>query len=232
MPSVAGAERESRGLWARLRAHPGRKLAVLLGLSVGICVPYFGLQRLHAFPLRTLPATAIDRAIAFDPAWIWAYLSIAVLVPIAPLLAVRGDDLLRYAKGLALLCLPCFAAYVLFPVDGPRPHAAPLDGAYALIISVDRAANSLPSLHAGLAVYSLLFGYRVAHGALGRRGRVALALGGSAWGALILYSTLATKQHWALDLPLGVLLAWSAHARVWRAAVRSEGREELPLTVS
>lgn len=225
-------EREPRGLRARLRMHLGAKIAVLLGLSVGICVPYFALQRIDAFPLRSVPVTLLDRWIDFAPAWIWAYLSLGLLVPLAPLLATRRDELTRYAKGLALLCMPCFAAFLLFPVAGPRPAPPPAHEVYELLVAYDRPANSLPSLHAGLVVYSLLFAWRVLRDGLSRPARVALGGAGSLWGVLILYSTLATRQHWAVDLPAGMLLALSAHALAWRAAERVPRRGEVPLTAS
>jgi hypothetical protein len=217
-------------LRTRLRAQLGTKIAVLLGLSVGICVPYFTLQRVRAFPARTAPALPIDGWIAFDPGWIWTYLSIALLVPLAPLLATRRDELARYARGLALLCLVCFAAFLFFPVEGPRPDRLEEPHAmYELLVSWDRPSNSLPSLHAGLVVYSLLFAFRVLGSDVGRSARIGLGLAGLSWGALILYSTLATRQHWAVDLPAGVLLAASAHALVWRDAQRAAARAGAPL---
>jgi len=208
-------------LGTRLRTCLPEKVAVLLGLSVGICVPYFTLQRVGAFPLRTLPVTPLDRWIDFDPSWIGAYLSLALLVPIAPLLATRREQLVRYAKGLTLLCLPSFAVFLLFPVEGPRPDAAPGHALYRLLISWDGASNAFPSLHAGLAVFSLLFAYRVLVDDVGGRARAALGIVGSLWGTAILFSTLATKQHWAIDLAPGVLLACAAHALAWRRAARA-----------
>jgi membrane-associated phospholipid phosphatase len=202
----------------RVVALLGTKIVVLLGLAVGICVPYFSLQRLDLFPRRTPPALSLDGSIPFTPAWLWAYLSIALLVPLAPLLATRRDELARYARGLALVCLPCFAAFLLVPVDGPRPAVLPPHGGYEWLASVDRATNSFPSLHAALAVYSLLFASRVMRRDVSRGAWAALAAAGSLWVLAILYSTLATRQHWAIDLPAGVLLAWFAHARVWRSA--------------
>jgi membrane-associated phospholipid phosphatase len=89
-------------------------------------------------------------------------------------------------------------------------------GLYALIVGVDRPSNSLPSLHAGLALYSLLFAWRVGAGELSCRTRLLCGLAGALWGSLILYSTLATKQHWVVDLPAGMLLALAAHALAWR----------------
>ncbi len=213
----------------RLRACLPEKLAVLLGLSVGICVPYFSLQRLRGFTLHTLPITPVDRWIAFDPSWIGAYLSLALLVPIAPLLATRREQLVRYAKGLTLLCLPSFAVFLLFPVAGPRPDIDAGHALYGLIVAYDGPSNAFPSLHAGLAVFSLLFAYRVTCEALGRPARATLGIAGSLWGTAILYSTLATKQHWAIDLAPGVLLACAAHAFVWRRAARVARPDELAI---
>jgi len=209
----AGESKLLRTLLTRPRLLLREKVAVLLGLAVGICVPYFTLQRLDVFPLRALPVTAVDLWIPFQPAWIWAYLSIALLVPIAPLLATRREQLMRYAKGLALLCLPCFAAFLVFPVEGPRPEVAGADALYELLVSWD----------------SLLFALRVLRDDGSVRGLSAHAVSGWTWGALILYSTLATKQHWAIDLPAGVLLACAAHALAWRDAQRVPGRDEVAL---
>jgi membrane-associated phospholipid phosphatase len=237
-PPAAGPGREqtpapgrlSAHLGAHLSAHLGAKVAVLLGLTVGICVPYFALQQIEVFPHRTPYLTALDRLIPFDPAWIWPYLSITLLVPLMPMLSTSREQLGRYARGLALLCLACFAAFLLFPVLGPRPDVFPEHGLYALIVSYDRPSNSLPSLHAGLTTYSLLYGYRVLRGELAGRGRIAYMAFAAIWGGAILYSTMATKQHWAMDLPAAVLLAYGAHALAWRGAPNAQGRESVALS--
>ena len=213
--SLARAQRLG---WARLRLELGPKVGVLLGLTVGICVPYFLLQRGTLFPLRTLPRTGLDAWIGFDPVWVWVYATIAVLVPLLPLQATSREELVRYAKGLALLCAACFAIFLLFPVEGPRPLAPPDQASYRALISVDSPTNSMPSLHAALTLYSFLFGHRVLRNVLGSAGRAAYALGAVAWTGAILYSTLALKQHWALDLPPGLALAWLAHRWAWRDA--------------
>lgn len=213
----------------RLRAQLPAKIAVWLGLAVGICVPYFTLQRLELFPRREVPVLALDGAIRFEPSWLWAYLSLGLLVPLAPLLATRTDELARYARGLALLCLACFAAFLLVPVEGPRPVVPPDHGAYRMLVAVDRPANSFPSLHAGLAVYSLLFAWRALRDDLSPAARRALAAAGGIWVALILYSTLATRQHWAVDLPAGMAVAVGAHTLAWRHADRVAQPDELPV---
>lgn len=189
------------------------KVVVWLALAVGICVPYFGLQHWTAGPPGTIPVTWLDRIVPFEPGWIWAYASLAVLVPIAPLMAPQRADLKAYGLGLAALCIPCFMIFLLYPVLGPRPVAPEaVGGLYGFIVSVDRPSNSLPSLHAGLTTYSLLYLWRVLAPALDGSGRRILTGLSLVWAGMILYSTLATKQHWLLDLPAGVLLGTLAHA--------------------
>jgi hypothetical protein len=205
-------------LGARLRAHLREKVMVLLGLSVGICVPYFLLQQLAWRAPRAAWVTPLDLEIAFDPRWIRAYASLALLVPLAPLLTSTREDLARYARGLACLCLPAFLAFLLFPVAGPRPPELPANGLYAWIAAVDRPLNSLPSLHAGLTVYSLLHLWRALADAVPRSTWLVLVGLGVVWGAAIVFSTLATKQHWVADLPGGIALAWAAHAWAWRSS--------------
>ena len=107
----------------------------------------------------------------------------------------------RFGRGIAALCLPCFAGFLLAPMPGPRPDVAGLEGAYGWLIGVDATWNSFPSLHAGLVVFSFLYGWRVLGRELGPRGRRLFVLLSLAWAASILYGTLATKQHWLADLP-------------------------------
>jgi membrane-associated phospholipid phosphatase len=211
-------------LVARMRACLPAKIGVWVGLAIGICVPYFGLQHVGGPAPRALAETFVDRAIPFSPAWIYVYVSLGVLVPLAPLLAATRAELTRYAVGLTLLCVPCFLIFLAVPVLGPRPTATAGPDLYTLIVLVDRPSNSLPSLHAGLTLYSLLFTHRILGRTLSPSGRRAMATFGAAWGALILYSTLATKQHWAVDLPAGMLIAWAAHRLAWRSDARQPDR--------
>lgn len=207
---------------ARLGLHLPAKLLVLGGLALGICIPYFGLQHLLGAPEWTPQATALDDAIAFDDRWVWAYHSLTLLVPIVPLMATQREELVRYANGLALLCLPCFVIFALFAVAGPRPEAAaeitrdnPL---YQLILGVDGTGNSLPSLHVALTLYSLCFGYYLARRALTPERLRVYVTAATIWGCLIVFSTLAIKQHWLIDLPPGALLGWLACRLTWRDA--------------
>ncbi len=79
-----------QGLSSRLTSHLPAKTAVWLGLAVGICIPYFTLQRVPFFPLESVPTTPIDDWITLTPSFIWAYLSVAALVPTPEAMKLGG----------------------------------------------------------------------------------------------------------------------------------------------
>lgn len=187
-------------------------------MAVFICVPYFGLQQGPWREPWIPPVTFLDRAVSLDPRWIPLYLSIVVLVPVFPLLAERREEVIRYVLGIGLLSLPCFLCFALWPAAGPRPEQAAGD-LHAWLVGVDRTWNSMPSLHAGLATYSGLYGWHLLRRELSPPARAGLAIGLTGWVVAILYATLATKQHWALDLPPAIALAGLAHGVMVRTSL-------------
>lgn len=205
--------------WAsRLRAELGWKVGLSVLLTALFCLPYFLLQRFPPRSPTTLEPGWLDRRVAFDAGWTWVYQSVYLLLPIAPWLARRREHLRRYARGFLYLLLPSLLIFALWPVAGPRPPEAPAGGLYALLVAYDTPLNAFPSLHVGLAAYSVLFGRRLLleEGA-GGAARRAVLLAAGAWLLLIAYATLATKQHYAVDLPAGAAIAWLAHALAWRS---------------
>jgi hypothetical protein len=165
-----------------------------------------------------LPMTVVDRVVPFDPAWVYAYASMYVMLIIPPLLATRAEQLWRYTLGATIMFLGAAVIFIAWPVEYPRPALAGVaPSLYRFVVSVDRPINSIPSLHAGLVAYTLFFAGR-ALGDLPARVRRFMLIVGVVWSAVILYGTLATKQHYLLDLPPGALLAWVAHRLAWRAA--------------
>ena len=178
------------------------KLWLGAALAIFFCAGYFGLQRLRPTG-RTLPLIFLDRWTGFSPAWAWAYQSIYLLFPTAWLAGTRGE-LWRYAAGFVGVSLVGFACFWAWPVAGPRP--AGLHGSmYGWVVGYDGPTNSIPSLHVALATFCALFAARMlrAHKWAGP----ALA----AWVALIAWATLATKQHYALDLLPAVPLGWAGY---------------------
>ena len=201
-------------LAARVTAHWRFKVVLSIALTILFCVPYFTLQHVIVFPVRTLSLTPIDEAIAFNPRWVWVYQSVYVLIAVVPWLATSRPHLERYARGFAVLSLAAFACFLFFPVAGPRPDAVPDTGMFSWLVWYDRPTNALPSLHVGLAAYTVFFGARISATSLDATTRFGLITIGALWVAAISYAALATKQHYAVDLPAGALVAWLTHRQV------------------
>jgi len=189
------------------------KLALYFVLSAVFCLGYFGLQRFPLYPARTLPLSSLDEAIGFHPSAVFIYQSVYLLIPMFPFLANTPEQLFRYVRGFAWLCGASFLIFGLLPIDGPRPDVNSHNVMFQLMTSYDAKANAMPSLHLGLAVYSILFGHQLSKGMVQLRRIVWIAV---VWTLLIAYATLATKQHYAIDLPAGAALAGVSHYLAWR----------------
>ena len=178
--------------------------AALLGY---FCIFYFTLQRVLLFVPHQFELSRIDLAIPFDARWTIVYQSLYLFLPL-PWLASSNDQLRRYARGFFIVTLISFAFFLVFPVEGPRPDIMTSDPMYRLLLAYDRNLNAFPSLHAALAVYTFLFALRILPSKF--------AIAGSAWIALVLYATMATKQHYAIDVVAGVIVAIAADFLAWR----------------
>jgi membrane-associated phospholipid phosphatase len=213
------------------RANWKMKAALSAGLTLFFCLPYFTLQRVTLFPARTLPLSAIDRAIDFDPRWVWAYQSVYLLLTIVPWLITTHLELRRYARGFVQLSAVGFAFFLLLPVRGPRPDVEAADLMFRILQWYDRPLNCFPSLHVGLAAYSVLVATSVSRGPSTSLGtgpstplgtsrmtpaaRWSVVFLAGLWTAVIAYAALATKQHYAVDLPAGALLACVCYWWTW-----------------
>lgn len=198
-------------MFARLKAEWRLKALLFLALSTIFWPCYLFLSR-HAFlPLREVPVTGLDEIVTFQPEfWAWVYLSQFLATGTLPLLLTTREAIRRYANSLLLMGVTSFAVFLFIPTQGPRP--ADIGGSVAMrfIAHADGELNALPSLHAAFVVGMAclarrMFGPKV----------LPLAV---LWGSAILYSTLATKQHYALDLLAGGALGWCADWLSWRGS--------------
>ncbi len=215
---------------ARLKTEVSLKLWLLLTLSSVFCVFYFGLQSVELFPIRHPPEIFLDRIVRFDPRWTWVYQSIYLLVPVLPWLATEREELVRYIRGFVFLSGVCFSVFLFIPTEGPRPSAIVAHWGYQLLVSYDSEMNVFPSLHIGLTVFTFLFGYEILHKSLQPRGRRIFVLVAVGWAVMVSFATLATKQHWAVDLPAGAVVAWVAHLWAGRIYVGQKLRQSQKLS--
>jgi membrane-associated phospholipid phosphatase len=168
-----------------------------------------------------------ERRLPFVPWAVWIYLSMDVLLLIAPLVLRTWRELLPLWLVLVGETVVAAVCFVLLPVT-PRfaPFVAP-DGvtgvAFAFADTVNLTGNLLPSLH---VAYALTAGLALAHAARQqRRGWVAQ---GSwiIWALAIAVSTVLLRQHHVLDVAGGFALGavgwfllgrWAGSARVLAA---------------
>jgi membrane-associated phospholipid phosphatase len=205
-PGTRSTQETARLGWLgpRLKAHWRFKLMAWAIIVIAFFVGYFLLLGFPIFPVREMPATALDRLIAFQPGALPLYLSLYLYIPLAPWLLDNKRDLNACCLVSSGLCLVGLAIFLCWPTVIPRPDSA----AYRPLIAIDGPGNACPSLHAASAVFSAIcIDHMARH--LGDRG---LARGLSwFWCLGILYATLATKQHVAVDLVAGTVLgaAWA-----------------------
>jgi len=208
----------SNDLRSRLSAHWRIKLLLLIGLTTAFTAPYIYLAHHPLTRLHQVPMTWLDRAAGFEPRWVWVYQSLYLLTGSLPWFAQTRRQLRNYVIGFALLSAASFAVFIFFPTRCPRVASPNASGMYKALLAYDGPFNAMPSMHVGILFYTLCFAGRVA-APISRFGWIVLLT----WFWLIAWSTLALKEHYALDLVAGVALAWLADGAAWSRQLRIRG---------
>ena len=213
--------RVSGQLWPRIMTHIHLKAWGITAFMSLFFVAYLHLLKNPFFPVFQMPLTAIDGWVAFYPPALFFYCSLWVYVSLPVTLILDRRSLFAYGTDIGLLCLLGLLCFLLMPTVVPLPAIDwALHPTMAFLKNVDAAGNACPSLHVATAVFSG-FWLDAQLCRLGSRGKLRWANG--LWCLAIVYSTLATKQHVALDALAGFLLgasgAWlSLRRAVHRAA--------------
>ncbi|MET0379120.1 MAG: phosphatase PAP2 family protein [Spongiibacteraceae bacterium] len=167
-------------------------------------VGYVYLLKYPAIDAVTVPTIWLDRVIAFNPVALPIYLSLWFYVSIPPMLMLTPRQVVAYGVRITVLCLAAFLIFYFWPNAVPPANIdwAKYPG-MAFLKGVDAAGNACPSLHVATAVFSSLWLH-------GRFKSLGLGVGvlwvNMLWCAAIAYSTLATKQHVAIDVIAGIAL--------------------------
>ena len=199
---AAGGLREA---WARFASRWWLKT---LGLSAYMTVfmfIYFTLLRHPLFSVTLMPLSALDRLIGFAPWSVWLYATLWIYISLVPSLLWAWSEMRIYLVQVTLLSLLGFGLFLFWPTAVPK---LPMDGAASswvvgFLKSVDAAGNACPSLHVAFSVLTAVWLQRLLR-----------YLGAAHWLRVlnwlwclgIVYSTLATKQHVAIDLYAGAAL--------------------------
>lgn len=169
-----------------------------------------------AYPVSVMPVTFVDRMIGFEPLALPVYCSLWLYVSLPLMLMPTRRQVLGYGAWMGALCLTGLSIFHFWPSAVPPAdiHWAMYPG-MAFLKAADAAGNACPSLHVAAAVYAA-FRLNWQMSAMGlRRG----ALWASAlWCVAIAYSTMATKQHVAVDVAAGAALG-VLFAGLWRLTI-------------
>lgn len=165
---------------------------------------YFYLLKAPAYPTTVMPVIWLDRLVGFQPLALSVYISLWVYVSLPPALLATRRELYGYGLAMAGTCLAGLIVFYFWPTSVP---AADIDWArypdVEFLKSMDASGNACPSLHVATAVFSGIW----LHHLLRRFGSPLWMLTCNwTWCIAIVYSTLATRQHVAVDVLAGLML--------------------------
>jgi membrane-associated phospholipid phosphatase len=191
-------------LFARLRRYFLLKAVGTTAFISVFFVGYFHVLRSTADQAVLMPVTALDELVGFQPAALYAYVSLWLYVGLPPAIIYGLRELIAYGGWIAGLCLVGLACFWFWPTAVP-PHLVDINlyPGYRVIQGLDAAGNACPSLHVATAAFSAVWLDRLL-AEVGAGGRMRTL--NWAWFAAIAWSTVATKQHVALDVAAGCAL--------------------------
>ncbi|MDP2693525.1 MAG: phosphatase PAP2 family protein [Gallionella sp.] len=165
---------------------------------------YFYLLKAPAYPTTVMPVIWLDHLVGFQPMAMSMYISLWVYVSLPPALLATRRELYGYGLAMAGTCLAGLIVFYFWPTAVP---AADIDWAQypdvEFLKSMDASGNACPSLHVATAVFS---GIWLNH-LLRRFGApLWILICNWTWCIAIVYSTLATRQHVAVDVLAGLML--------------------------
>jgi fatty acid desaturase/membrane-associated phospholipid phosphatase len=185
------------------------RLWYLASMALLVALPYFWLERHVAFTVMQVPASTVDHWIPFVPLAGWMYLSLYIQLALPLFVARDLQRLSHMVFGFAWITVVSHLLFFFWPTAIPAFPTPPSNLALRLITAADTWGNTLPSLHASLAVYCAL----CASVLLERRWLRAALWG---WTFLILASTLLAKRHELVDIVAGAALGTWAFWALFR----------------
>ena len=168
-----------------------------------------------------MPRTGLDLMIPFQPLALLAYVSIWIYVGVGPGLQRTRSEFAAYGFWIGAMCVTGLGIFYFWPTQVPAlPLEATRFPGFTALRRVDEASNACPSMHVAVAIFTAV-----------RIGDVLRSIGAplrmralnGAWFTLIVYSTLAVKQHVVLDVLAGALLGaiFALMSLRWRPGLRA-----------
>lgn len=194
-----------------MEAYSGRGLPLQQHIKIGLGIfALYGILYLGAqhFPLKNpelVPFTDWDRIVGFNPNWVWIYIAAYPFVPVVFFSLKNPEHIYSYARSYIALTIGSVLVFAIWPTTLPRapyPTDDSISGiALELLRGLDAPTNCLPSLHVATSFLSAWW--------LFQHNRV-LGILGFVFSILVVWSTLALKQHVVWDAVTGTLAAFLA----------------------
>lgn len=194
----------------RMKSHLFLKTFGITLFMLAFFTGYIYLLKHPVFHVTVMPITALDTTVGFHPVSIFLYVSLWLYVSLPAALQSTRGELFKYGWAVGGLCLAGLGCFLFWPTAVP---SANIDWAqsfgFSMLKGVDAAGNACPSLHVATAVFSAAW---LSRQLLEMGAPWLVRISNWAWCAGIAYSTLATKQHVAVDMFGGILLGTLAAA--------------------
>lgn len=181
------------------------KLKVFIGTVIFTLLFYTITNHYLFFKPNTLPFSSIDHQIPLIPEMIWIYVSMYFMMVVVFLQIKNLEVLNRAFYSFNVLQLMAFTVFFLYPVGYPRelfPLPNQMDAGTTFVFNFIRNSdppyNCFPSLHVANCFLCSLF---LLHE---HRLKAAFAF---FWTGVVIFSTMATKQHYLMDCVGGILFA-------------------------
>ena len=171
---------------------------------------YFAVLHSPIGAVTLMPLTWADDWIAFWPPAFYLYASLWVYTALVPALQPSLLRLVAYGCGIGSLCLSALVIFSFFPTAVPYEFSSWFtDPSLSLLRSLDQAGNACPSLHVATAVFTAMAMHQLLRDL---EAPPWVQQASWLWCGLIVYSTMAIKQHVLWDvlagMVLGVFFGW------------------------
>lgn len=176
------------------------KIRVFCEVAVCIIVPYFLLEYFPIFPVHVLTPSAFDDYITFNDVSMWGYQSLYLFIFIRAFSFKEKKRLIDFANTFVLCAWLSFVVFFFYPTLCPRPEVAHTHWMYREFIKYEKPLNAFPSMHVSLVITTFMFTLNDKHVGLFYK------FFGGIWTLWIIYTTMQSKQHVALDVVGGIVV--------------------------
>lgn len=166
---------------------------------------YFEILRYPVYPVTEMPTTRIDDWVSFSPSGFYVYVSLWLYTLLVPALQPTAVRFFAYGCSIGALCATGLVCFLFFPTAVPFGSMPWFnDPTLATLRRLDLAGNACPSLHVATAIFTAACLHRILQATGSPRW---LQLLSWVWCLLVVYSTMAIKQHVFWDVVAGSGLA-------------------------